>query len=73
MQNATSPKIITALSPKEVAGQLGLCSKTVLSRVRDGSIQPVYRINKRVIRIPQEAIDNYLPACKARPPASGES
>lgn len=73
MQNATSPKIITALSPKEVAGQLGLCSKTVLSRVRDGSIQPVYRINKRVIRIPQEAIDNYLTACKARPPASGES
>jgi excisionase family DNA binding protein len=51
------------LSPKEVAQQLGLCSKSVLKLINKGSIHPVYRINKRVIRISQQAVDDYLKAC----------
>lgn len=59
MSTQTSP----TLSPKEVAQQLGLCTKSVLVLVKAGDIAFVYRINKRVIRIPQEAVDNYLKAC----------
>ena len=53
----------SALSPKEVAQQLGFCTKTVLSLIKRGELAPVYRINKRVIRVPQEAVDRYLKAC----------
>ena len=76
MNDISSQNTVSTLSPKEVAQQLGLCTKTVLKRVREGSIQPVYRINKRVIRIPQEAIDRYLTACQSScsdPPRNGHS
>lgn len=56
-----------SLSPKEVAQQLGLCTKTVLTRIKSGDIHPVYRINKRVIRIPQSSIDAYLARCCGPP------
>ena len=56
------------LSPKEAAHQLGLSPKTVLKRIREGQIYPVYRINARVIRIPQEAIDEYLDICLSKQP-----
>ncbi len=58
------------LSPKEASYQLGLSTRTVLKRIREGQIYPVYRINARVIRIPQEAIDEYLDIClsKRSPP-----
>ena len=49
-----------ALSPKEVAQQLGLCTRTVLKRIHIGEIEPAYRINQRVIRIPQSAVTEYL-------------
>lgn len=49
-----------ALSPKEVAQQLGLCTRTVLKRIHSGEIAPAYRINQRVIRIPQSAVTEYL-------------
>jgi excisionase family DNA binding protein len=49
-----------ALSPKEVAQQLGLCTRTVLKRIHSGEIEPAYRINQRVIRIPQSAVTEYL-------------
>jgi len=48
------------LSPKEVAQQLGLCTRTVLKRIHSGEIAPAYRINQRVIRIPQSAVTEYL-------------
>ena len=60
-----SPKHLT---PKEAAYQLGLSPKTVLKRIREGQIQPVYRINARVIRIPQEAVDEYLEICLSKQP-----
>ena len=49
-----------ALSPKEVAQQLGLCTRTVLKRIHSGEIAPAYHINQRVIRIPQSAVTEYL-------------
>ena len=55
-----------ALSPKEVSLQLGFCSKTVLKLINQGSIAPVYRINKRVIRVPQQAVDQYLSTCRTQ-------
>ena len=57
-------KLVT-LSPKEVGLRIGLCSKTVLKLINSGDITPVYRMNKRVIRIPQFAVDAYLRACEA--------
>ena len=52
-----------ALSPKEVAQQLGFCTKTVLKLVKKGQIRPVYRINARVIRIPESSLQAYLKRC----------
>jgi excisionase family DNA binding protein len=52
--------LIQMYSPREVAGQLSVCTKTVLSLVRSGRLQPVYRINSRVIRIPRSAVESYL-------------
>ena len=49
-----------ALSPKEVAAQLRLSTRTVLQRIRDGQLGPVHRINQRVIRIPQSSVNDYL-------------
>ena len=57
-------KLVT-LSPKEVGLRIGLCSKTVLKLINAGEITPVYRMNKRVIRVPQFAVDAYLSACEA--------
>lgn len=48
------------LSPKEVALQLGFCTKTTLKLIKNGQIGPVYRINARVIRIPESSIQAYL-------------
>lgn len=56
-----------ALSPKEVAQQLGLCTRTVLKRINTGEIAPAYRINKRVIRVPQSAVTAYLTRCYGPP------
>lgn len=56
-----------ALSPKEVAQQLGFCTRTVLKRIHSGEITPAYRINKRVIRIPQSAVTEYLNRCHGAP------
>ena len=56
-----------ALSPKEVAQQLGLCTRTVLKRIDSGEIEPAYRINQRVIRIPQSAVTEYLNRCYGPP------
>ena len=59
------PEITTVtLSPKEVSQQLGFCTKTVLRLIKEGKIAPVYRINKRVIRVPQQAVDRYLYDCR---------
>jgi excisionase family DNA binding protein len=60
-----------SLSPKEVAQHLGFCSKTVLKLIKLGKIQPIYRINARVIRIPESSVKAYLKRCKdldASPP-----
>lgn len=43
-------------SPKEVALQLGFCTKTVLNLINKGYIQAIYRINARVIRIPESSV-----------------
>jgi len=56
-----------ALTPKEVAAQLGLCTRTVLNYIRSERIKPVYRLNARVIRIPQHAVDDYLAQGKVVP------
>jgi excisionase family DNA binding protein len=58
-----SDQAAPTLSPKEVALQLGLCTKTVLKLIKEEDIAPVYRMNKRVIRIPQASVDRYLRAC----------
>lgn len=50
-------------SPKEVAQKLGFCTKTVLKLIKNEDIQPVYRINPRVIRIPESSIGEYLKRC----------
>ena len=62
-------------SPKEVAQQLGFCTKTVLKLVKKGQIQPIYRINARVIRIPESSVQAYLQRCRETdtlPPAKRE-
>jgi excisionase family DNA binding protein len=64
----TTPAAPRHLSPKEAAQQLGLSTRTVLKRVAEGRISPVFRINTRVIRIPQEAVDRYLADCTDGPP-----
>ena len=51
-------------SPKEVALQLGFCTKTVLKIVKRGQIYPIYRINARVIRIPESSVQAYLRRCR---------
>lgn len=50
-------------SPKEVALQLGFCTKTALKLIKNGQIRPVYRINARVIRIPESSVQAYLKRC----------
>ena len=52
-----------ALSPKEVALQLNFCTKTVLKLIKKGQICPIYRINRRVIRIPESSVRAYLKRC----------
>lgn len=54
-----------AKSPKEVAQDLGFCTKTVLNLIKNGHIQPIYRINARVFRIPQSSVQAYLDRCSA--------
>lgn len=63
--NIMSFEKLVTLSPKEVGLRIGLCSKTVLKLINSGDIAPVYRMNKRVIRIPEFAVDAYLKACEA--------
>lgn len=53
-------KTIQLYSPKQVAGKLAVCTKTVLNLIDKGQLSPVYRINPRVIRIPRQAVDSYL-------------
>ncbi|HAV14117.1 MAG TPA: hypothetical protein DCX06_11595 [Opitutae bacterium] len=62
-------------SPKEVAQQLGFCTKTVLSLIKKGQIHPIYRINARVFRIPESSVQAYLRRCRdmdTLPPAKRE-
>lgn len=46
-------------SPKEVSEKLGVCRKTVLRRIKDGSI-PSIKIGTRDIRIKESDVLKYL-------------
>lgn len=61
-----------ALTPKGVAAQLGLCTRTVLNYIRCECIKPVYRLNARVNRIPQHAVDDYLAQGQVVPPKDSQ-
>ena len=50
------------LSPKQAASEIGCSVRFILAEVRRRRIRPVYRFNKRVIVIPQGALDSYRAA-----------
>jgi len=46
-------------SPKEAAVKLGVCKKTVLRYIANGSIQAA-KLSKKTIRISEESLNRYI-------------
>ncbi len=47
------------LSPKEFAERVGLHKNTILKAIKEGRIK-AYRLNRKVIRIPESEIEAFL-------------
>jgi excisionase family DNA binding protein len=47
------------LTPKEVAGVLGCHVDFVLKEIKLRRMRPVFRVNQRVIRIPESTVEKY--------------
>ena len=52
-------KVVKTFTPKEVASVLGCHIDFVRAEIKFRRMHPVYRVNKRVIRIPETTLEKY--------------
>ncbi len=60
----------TRYSPAEAAKELGVSKVTVLNLIKNNKIDPIYRVNQRVIQIPQSTLESFLASVRVNKPVN---